>query len=164
MTLDGCFWTVQDDNVIRFLTIKISFGILLNVTLNISYYRISKNSQVRTYGLYRASMIRRSLGIRTQRIFNNLIKQNQKLASDFVLKPLTIGSSAQSPEPNVQIVGSNVQRLTSSVESPGSSVQSPAFNSCVQSREIPVCHLVIGNFDWKIGIFQQTVVRSLLYP
>ena len=26
------------------------------------------------------------------------------------------------------------------------------------------CYLVIGCFDWKIGVFQQTVVRSLLYP
>ena len=26
------------------------------------------------------------------------------------------------------------------------------------------CYVVIGCFDWKIGVFQQTVVRSLLYP
>ena len=26
------------------------------------------------------------------------------------------------------------------------------------------CYLVIGCFDWKVGIFQQTVVRCLLYP
>ena len=26
------------------------------------------------------------------------------------------------------------------------------------------CYLVIGCFDWKIGVFQQAVVRSLLYP
>ena len=26
------------------------------------------------------------------------------------------------------------------------------------------CYLVIGYFDWKIGVSQQTVVRSLLYP
>ena len=26
------------------------------------------------------------------------------------------------------------------------------------------CDLVIGSFDWKIGIFQQTVARGLLYP
>ena len=50
----------------------------------------------RTYSLYRASMIMRSLEIPTQRIFNNLIKQNQKLAFDFVLKQSTIVSSAQS--------------------------------------------------------------------
>ena len=35
-----------------------------------------------------------SLKIRAQRVFNNLIKQNQKLASDFVLKVSTIVSSA----------------------------------------------------------------------
>ena len=42
-----------------------------------------------------------SLEIRTQRIFNSLIKQNQKLASDFVLKQSTIVSSAQSPASKV---------------------------------------------------------------
>ena len=26
------------------------------------------------------------------------------------------------------------------------------------------CDLVIGCFDWKIGVSQQTVVRCLLYP
>ena len=26
------------------------------------------------------------------------------------------------------------------------------------------CYLVIGSFDWKIGIFQQAVVKGLLYP
>ena len=26
------------------------------------------------------------------------------------------------------------------------------------------CYLVIGCFDWEIGVFQQTVVRGLLYP
>ena len=26
------------------------------------------------------------------------------------------------------------------------------------------CYLVIGSFDWKIGIFQQTVVRVYYYP
>ena len=26
------------------------------------------------------------------------------------------------------------------------------------------CYLVIGCFDWKIGVFQQTVVKGLLCP
>ena len=26
------------------------------------------------------------------------------------------------------------------------------------------CYLVIGSFDWKVNIFQKTVVRGLLYP
>ena len=26
------------------------------------------------------------------------------------------------------------------------------------------CYLVIASFGWKIGVFQQTVVRGLLYP
>ena len=26
------------------------------------------------------------------------------------------------------------------------------------------CYLVIVCFDWKIGVFQQTVVTGLLYP
>ena len=53
------------------------------------------------------------LEIRTDRIFNNLIEQNQKLAADFVLKQSKIVSRAQSP--------------MSSVKSPESSAQSPAF-------------------------------------
>ena len=67
----------------------------------------------------------RSLEIRTQRIFNNLIKQNHELVSDFVLKQSEIVSSAQSP--------------TSSIESPESSVQSPAFRA--QHPESNVQHL-----------------------
>ena len=39
---------------------------------------------------------------KTERIFNNLIKQNQKLVSDFVLKQSTIVSSAQSPKCSIQ--------------------------------------------------------------
>ena len=89
-------------------------------------YRISKNSQTRTYSLYRASVTMWSLEIRTQRIFNNLIKQNQKLASDFVLKQSKIMSSAQSPGYKVQHPTSNVQRRESRIQRPGSSVQSPA--------------------------------------
>ena len=38
----------------------------------------------------------------THRIFNNLIKQNQKLGSDSVLKQSTIVSSAQRPASRVQ--------------------------------------------------------------
>ena len=74
----------------------------------------------------------RSLEIRTQRIFNNLIEQNQELASYFVLKQSTIVSSAQSPASKVQrpTCGnqhplSNVQRRKSSVQDPASRVQRP---------------------------------------
>ena len=94
----------------------------------------------------------RSSEIRTKRIFNNLIKQNQKLAADFVLKQSKIVSSAQSPmssvkssEPSalspassvqssvsiVQLPEFSVQGSESSIQSPTSRVQSPA--SSVQS-------------------------------
>ena len=69
----------------------------------------------------------RSLEIRTQRIFNNLIKQNQKLASDFVLKMSTIVSSVQSPASRVQSPKSGVQSPVSRVQGPKSDVQSPVF-------------------------------------
>ena len=85
----------------------------------------------------------RTLEICTQRIFNNLIKQNQNLASDFVLKQSTTVSSAQSPASktqhttsNVQRPPSNIQRQESSVGSPASKVQRPA--SSVQSPEFSV--------------------------
>ena len=62
---------------------------------------------------------------KTERIFNNLIKQNQKLASDFVLKQSTIVSSAQSPKCSIQRPASRVQR-------PASRVQQPTLASRVQ--------------------------------
>ena len=100
----------------------------------------------------------RPLEIRTQRIFNNLIMQNQKLASDFVLKQSEIVYSAQSPmssieslasivqspSSRVQRLESNVQSPTSRVQRPESNVQSPASNTCIQSPGIPVCSNVFN--------------------
>ena len=65
-----------------------------------------------------------SLEIRIQRIFNDLIKQNQKLGSDSVLRQSTTVSSVQNVAPSVQIPASRVQRPGSSVRSPASRVQS----------------------------------------
>ena len=87
-------------------------------------------------------MSMRSLEIRIQRIFNNLIKQNQKLGSNTVLKQSTIVSSVQSPAAQVQHPASRVQRPESSVRSavprvrsPASRVQSPRSSlQCIASR------------------------------
>ena len=82
----------------------------------------------------------RSLEIRTDRIFNNLIEKNQKQAADFVLKQSKIVSraqspmssvkspetSAQSPASRVQSLVSRIQRREFSVQGSESSVQSPA--------------------------------------
>ena len=81
----------------------------------------------------------RSLEIRTQRILNNVIIQNQKLASDFVLTQSKIMSSAQSPASKVYHPTSSVESPESRVQRPESSVQSPASNTGVQSPGIPVC-------------------------
>ena len=78
----------------------------------------------------------RSLEIRTQRIFNNLIKQSQKLGSDSVLKETITMSSVQSPASKVYRPGSRVQGPESSVQTPSSSVQNPA--SRVQLSESSV--------------------------
>ena len=78
----------------------------------------------------------RTLEIFTQRIFNNLIKQNQNLASDFVLKQSTTVSSAQSPASKTQHTTSNVQRPPSNIQRRDSTVQDPA--SRVQRRESSV--------------------------
>ena len=78
----------------------------------------------------------RSLEICTQKFFNNLTKQNQKMVADFVLKQRTIVSSAQSPASKVQRPTSSVQRPGSRVQRPGSSVQSPT--SRVQRLESSV--------------------------
>ena len=68
-------------HVIRFLTHnKNSFRYSFLTEL-----KISKNSHLRAYTLYRISLTMRSLEIRTQRIFNYLTKQNMKLGSDSVL-------------------------------------------------------------------------------
>ena len=74
----------------------------------------------------------RSLEIHTERIFNNLIKQNQKLAADFVLKQSKIVSSVKSPgssaASSVQSSVSRVQGRGFSVQGSGSRVQSPESN------------------------------------
>ena len=70
-------------------------------------------------------MSMRSLEIRIQRIFNNLIKQNQKLGSNTVLKQSTIVSSVQSTAAQVQHPASRVQHPESSVQNPVSGVQCP---------------------------------------
>ena len=87
----------------------------------------------------------RPLEIRTQRIFNNLIKQ--KLGFDSVLKQLTTVSSVLRPAPKVQSPESSIQSPASRVQRPvfkaqllQSSVHSPACNTCVQGPGIPVCH------------------------
>ena len=69
----------------------------------------------------------RSLEIRTNRIFNNLIEQNQKLAADFVLKRSKIVCSAQSPTPSIKSPQSSTQNPASSVQSLASRVQCPGF-------------------------------------
>ena len=38
------------------------------------------------------------------------------------------------------------------------------FKTTVNCLFNDICYLFIGCFDWKIGIFQQTVVRGLLNP
>ena len=72
-------------------------------------------------------MTMRSLEIRTDRFFNNLIEQNQKLAADFVLKQSKIVSTAHSPTSTVKSPASRVQSPASRAQRPESSVQSPAF-------------------------------------
>ena len=77
----------------------------------------------------------RSLEIRTERIFNNLIKQNQKLAVHFVLnsqrqcpvhRAQRPASRFQSPAPLARHPGSRVQCSQSNFQSSVSRVQSPA--------------------------------------
>ena len=70
----------------------------------------------------------RSLEIRTERIFNNLIKQNQKLAADFVRKQSKIVLSAQSPTSSVKSPEFSVHSPTSRVQRPGFRVQHLEFN------------------------------------
>ena len=77
-----------------------------------------------------------SLEIRIERIFNNLIKQNQKLGPDFVVQQSTTVSKVQSPDSSVQSPVSSVQSPASTVQRPQSSVQGPV--SGVQHPESSV--------------------------
>ena len=75
-----------------------------------------------------------SLEIRTQRIFNNLIKQRQKLDSDSVLEQSTTVSSVQSPASSVQRPKSSIQSLASRLqrlESRAQHLRPESRNSCM---------------------------------
>ena len=115
---NGWLWTAASEqskifacNVIRFLTIKFLSALFHNVTLNVNVEFLKI--------VYKTSVTMRSLEIRTQRILNNLIRQNQKLGCDSVLRQSTTASRVQS----------QVSVSVSSVQSPGSSVQHPTLAS-----------------------------------
>ena len=72
----------------------------------------------------------RSLEIHTQRISNNVIKQNLKLDSVFCSE--TVNDSAQCPEPSIQSEASSVQSPEPSVQSPVPTVQRPTLGSRAQ--------------------------------
>ena len=80
----------------------------------------------------------RSLEIPTQRIFNDLIKQNQKL-----------DDSVQCPDPSVQSVVSNVQRSKSTVQRRKSTVQGPA-----SSVQHPACRVQRLEFSVQIPTYR----------
>ena len=69
-------------------------------------------------------MTKRSLESRTQRISNNLTKQNQKLSSYSVPNQPTTVSNVQSSAYKVQRQVSKVQRPASRIQRPQSSVES----------------------------------------
>ena len=74
----------------------------------------------------------RTLEICTQRIFNNLTKQNEKLGSDCVLNQSTTVSNVQNSVSKLQRPASRVQRPEPSVQGPVSRVQRPTLASRVQ--------------------------------
>ena len=43
-------------------------------------------------------------------------------------------------------------------------IQIMPFKTTLNQLFNDTCYLLIGSFDRKIGIFQQAVVRGLLYP
>ena len=110
---------------------KIFFGALL-LHNPLRYYIISKTSRVRACTLCRISVTMMPLEICTQRLFNNLIKQNQKLGSDSVLNQSTTMSSVQKPAFKGQHSAFRVQCLESRVQNSASRVQRPTLASRVQ--------------------------------
>ena len=120
----------------------------------------------------------RSLEIRSQRIFNNLIKQNQKLASDFVLKQSEIVYSAQSPTSSIESPESSVHSPASRVQRPESSnsnilnffrVFFPSFNmKPTDVFDFRIFHQVFGSqgqdfFSKSINLFFSSRPRVFLY-
>ena len=92
VALDGCFWKfkIASSDLIQFLIIEIfSAGF--------------------EHTLYKISVTMRSLENRTQRIFNNSIKQKQKLGSP-------VNKSVHCREPRAQHLGPSVQSPDSSVQ------------------------------------------------
>ena len=96
------------------------------------------------------SVTLRSLEIRAKRIFNNSIKQNQKLGSDSVLNQSTTVFSIQSP--------------ASSVQSPASRVQRPIVASRVQEfRYVKVIQLFLNEkLSMEVDIPQNWYPRQCL--
>ena len=82
-----------------------------------------------------------SLEIRIERIFNNLIKQNQQLGSDSILQQSTIVS--------------RVQRLESSVQNPASRVQRPTLAFRVQELRYAVSYR-----QWNLNLNIQISTRE----
>ena len=93
-------------HVIRFLTIKFFSAFFYNITLNINieFLKIATSEPI----VSTEQAWPWSFEICTQRNFNNLIKQNQKLGSDSVLQS-TVNDTVQGPESSTQSPESRVQ-------------------------------------------------------
>ena len=90
---NGWVWTAAFEqskiaacNVIRFLTIKILSAFFYNVTLNIEYLKIATSETTSEITSLQNKRDHEVLRDSHPMNFNNLIKQNQKLGSDSVLK------------------------------------------------------------------------------
>ena len=137
---------------IDFLQYKFLSAFFYKVTLNVNIVYLKTATSEPIVSIEQAWPW--SLEICIERIFNNLIKQNQKL-----VLILFYNSQKQCPRSRVQSPASSVQRLESRVQSPASRVhrldsrvqhpqssfQSPVSNSCVQGPGIPVWRF----FRWK---------------
>ena len=98
-------------------------------------------------------MIMRSLEIRTQRISNNVIKQNLKLDSVFCSE--TVNDSAQCPEASVQSEASSVQSPVPTVQRPtlGSRAQEFSYDKLFAFFTANYCFLFVSwFFDTKSDI------------
>ena len=118
---NGWLWTAASEqsriaacNFIRFLRIKIFFRILYKITLNVNidFLKIATSQPI----VSKEQAWPWSLEIRIEKIFNYLIKQNQKLGSDSVLQQSTTMSRVQSPDSSMQSPESRVQRPASRVQ------------------------------------------------
>ena len=135
-------------NVIWFLTIKVSSS-------NIEFLKITTSEPI--------LVTMRSLEIPTQRIFNNLIKQNQKLILFWTSPQQCPVSSVYIPASRAQCPEFRVQSPVSRVQSPASTMQRPT-PACPKSRNSGMLNIFRLKKTLDLKIPHIIIYKGILLP